>query len=119
MLLLPEPKRFSIETASPFLLLEGDNAKVMVSTTEAILGDKLTAFAPNTTGVPYGREKEVEIIKQLYDIGLLFDIVGDVGIISAVFNEFAMTGLAYCEMEKRTFTKEEKLEILKEATTVI
>ena len=87
-----------IEIASPFLLLEGENAKVLVPIPEAILGDKLTAFAPNTTGIPYGREKEVEIIKQLYDIGLLFEIVREVEIISATFNKCAMTELAYREM---------------------
>jgi hypothetical protein len=34
--------------------------------------EKLTAFAPNTTGIPYeknGHSKSMEIIKQLYDIG--------------------------------------------------
>jgi Nucleotidyl transferase AbiEii toxin, Type IV TA system len=87
-----------IEIASPFLLLEGENTTVIVPTPEAILGDKLTAFAPNTTGVLYGREKEVEIIKQLFDIGQLFDIVGKVEVISAVFNKFAITELSYREM---------------------
>ena len=41
-----------------------------------ILGDKLTAFAPNTTGIPYeksGLSRAMEIIKQLYDIGNLFE----------------------------------------------
>ncbi|MBT3421203.1 MAG: nucleotidyl transferase AbiEii/AbiGii toxin family protein [Bacteroidetes bacterium] len=47
--------------------------KVKVPTVNAILGDKLTAFAPNTTGVPYNRNKEVEIIKQLFDISVLID----------------------------------------------
>lgn len=38
-----------------------------------ILGDKLTAFAPHTTGIPFGMDKELEIIKQLYDISVLVD----------------------------------------------
>ena len=38
-----------------------------------ILGDKLTAFAPHTTGIPFGVDKELEIIKQLYDISILID----------------------------------------------
>ena len=41
-----------------------------------ILGDKLTAFAPNTSGIPYikeGRDRSLEIIKQLYDVGRLFE----------------------------------------------
>ena len=43
---------------------------------EDMLGDKLTAFAPNTTGIPYFKKQDsmsMEIIKQLYDIGNLFD----------------------------------------------
>jgi hypothetical protein len=40
---------------------------------EAIAGDKLTAFAPTTTGIHYGQDKALEIIKQLFDVGILFD----------------------------------------------
>jgi len=35
---------------------------------DSIIGDKLTAFAPNTTGIRYGAGKELEIIKQLHDL---------------------------------------------------
>ena len=48
---------------------------------EDITGDKLTAFAPNTTGIPYFKGNDsmsMEIIKQLYDIGNLFDSVTDI-----------------------------------------
>jgi hypothetical protein len=38
----------------------------------SIAGDKLTAFAPNTTGILYGSGKEKEIVKQLFDVGCLF-----------------------------------------------
>lgn len=87
-----------IEIKSPFIKSEGENVKVTVPIPEAILGDKLTAFAPNTTGVPYGRKKEVEIIKQLFDVGHLFDMVTDVNIVSEVFTKFAQTELAYREL---------------------
>ena len=84
-----------IEITSPFLLTESKPINVKVPIAEAILGDKLTAFAPNTTGVPYGREKEIEIIKQLFDIGYLFDHVENVEAIATVFDQFAKTELAY------------------------
>ncbi|GAB4519569.1 MAG: hypothetical protein Tsb004_30620 [Allomuricauda sp.] len=80
---------------SPFLKLKDNPLNVEVPTVEAILGDKLTAFAPNTTGVPYGRGKEVEIIKQLFDVGHLFDMVHDIEVVAAIFNRFAQTELAY------------------------
>src|SRR5690606_7371175 len=59
---------------------------------EDLLGDKLTAFAPNTTGIPYFKKEDsmsMEIIKQLYDIGNLFDIVTDASIIKKTFYRFA------------------------------
>lgn len=46
---------------------------VTVPTVNAIVGDKLTAFAPNSIGVPYGKNKSMEIIKQLFDLGELFE----------------------------------------------
>lgn len=88
-----------IEIKSPFIKSEVENVTVTVPIPEAILGDKLTAFAPNTTGVPYGREKEVEIIKQLFDVGNLFDIVTDMSIVSEVFTRFAQTELEYRELK--------------------
>ncbi|OYT17558.1 MAG: hypothetical protein B7C24_01835 [Bacteroidetes bacterium 4572_77] len=65
---------------------------------EDILGDKLTAFAPNTTGIPYFKSKNsmsMEIIKQLYDVGNLFDKVIDLDIIRNTFYQFAKTELSY------------------------
>lgn len=44
------------------LLTEGDDLLVVVSDVNSILGDKLTAFAPHTTGVPFGVMKELEIV---------------------------------------------------------
>lgn len=51
---------------------------VRLPTLEALLGDKLTAFAPTTTGVrlrrPDGEEGELmQVAKQLFDIGVLFE----------------------------------------------
>ena len=65
-----------------------------------MLGDKLTAFAPNTTGIPYhknSKEMGMEIIKQMYDIGCLYDKVDNAEIVSAVFSSFAETELMYRE----------------------
>lgn len=51
---------------------------VNVPTVESLLGDKLTAFAPRTVGVPLyqtdGTAGDVmQVAKQLFDIGVLFD----------------------------------------------
>ncbi|PRX57523.1 nucleotidyl transferase AbiEii/AbiGii toxin family protein [Flagellimonas meridianipacifica] len=106
-----------IEIVSSFIRSEGKNTSVTVPISEAILGDKLTAFAPNTTGVPYGLEKEVEIIKQLFDVGHLFDMVEKIEAVSAVFEEFAKTELAYRDF--KDVGSEEVLKDILETAMVI
>ncbi len=59
-----------------FIDIERD-VNVKVPTVEGLLGDKLTAFAPNTVGVPFrtrgGESQELQVAKQLFDIGELFN----------------------------------------------
>lgn len=50
---------------SPFLLMTGEPLTVSLPSKEDLQGDKLTAFAPNTTGIPYikmvrGRDGQME-----------------------------------------------------------
>ena len=69
---------------------------------EDLTGDKLTAFAPNTSGIPYYKKGDtmgMEIIKQLYDIGNLAGIVADINIIKSTFKAFARTELSYRELD--------------------
>ncbi|MDX9847667.1 MAG: nucleotidyl transferase AbiEii/AbiGii toxin family protein [Tenuifilaceae bacterium] len=78
---------------------------------EDITGDKLTAFAPTTTGIPYFKGKDsmgMEIIKQLYDIGNLFDNVTDIETIKTTFKKFANTELEYRDLN--TLTDKDVLE---------
>lgn len=87
-----------IPIQSSFVPIEGDPITVKVPCLEDMLGDKLTAFAPNTTGIPYFKKKDsmsMEIIKQLYDIGNLFDVANDLEIIKSTFFTFAETELTY------------------------
>lgn len=76
---------------------------VKVPDYNCILGDKLTAFAPNTTGVPYKKGKEIEIIKQLFDIGNLFDIANNLKLTRDTFIEFAKTELKYRNLTGKDF----------------
>jgi hypothetical protein len=67
--------------------------QVNVPSLEDILGDKFTAFAPNTTGIPYFKKEDsmsMEIIKQLYDIGNLFDVA----------QEFTLLKLRFISLQK-------------------
>jgi hypothetical protein len=85
---------------SSFVIQENEPVMVHLPDFNNILGDKLTAFAPNTTGVPYrkgNKEMGMEIIKQMYDIGCLCDKVDNPKIVSEVFAAFAEIELLYRE----------------------
>ena len=72
--------------------------KVVVPSVEDILGDKLTAFAPETTGIPYYKNDKLttlEIVKQLYDVGRLFDKMQDINTVSKSFKAIAHVELGY------------------------
>lgn len=61
------------EIYNSLLLTDGENLFVNIPTINCMLGDKLCAFAPNTTGIPYGVDKDMEIIKQMFDTSCLID----------------------------------------------
>lgn len=93
----------SIDIDSPFVQQEKAPVKVAVPDLEGILGDKLTAFAPTTTGIPYernGHSQAMEIIKQLYDIGNLFDGIRDLSILKKTFEQFSLKELSYRKLAK-------------------
>ena len=72
--------------------------EVSIPSAEDLLGDKLTAFAPNTTGIPYYKHDNsmsMEIVKQLYDIGCLFDISSDMAVIRGTFERIAQSEISY------------------------
>ena len=88
----------SLPIQSDFVPIIDQPLSVIVPSLEDILGDKLTAFAPNTTGIPYFKNADsmsMEIIKQLYDIGNLFDAVNDIETIKTAFYRFAKTEITY------------------------
>lgn len=68
-----------------WLLNSGGDSVVDIPSFEAILGDKLTAFAPMTTGILYSKNRPVEIIKQLFDIALLFDRITDLTVVRSSY----------------------------------
>lgn len=79
------------------------SAQIQMPSVEDLLGDKLTAFAPNTTGVPYIRNENsmsMEIIKQLYDIGNLFDAVEDLKVVKTTFGKIIKTEIAYRNLKE-------------------
>ena len=99
-----------LDIVSPLIEVVGTPAKVIVPSEKDILGDKLTAFAPDSTGIPYykkGEEKSLEVIKQLHDVGRLFEHVDDMHITAEVFRRIVPIELAYREL---TMTLEEVID---------
>lgn len=89
---IPYNRIMELPIANIFLATEGEYRKVRVPDANNLLADKLTAFAPRTIGVPYRKgdsECGMEIMKQLYDIGVLFDKADNMMSISAVYRTIA------------------------------
>ncbi|MHA8060385.1 nucleotidyl transferase AbiEii/AbiGii toxin family protein [Aquirufa beregesia] len=73
---------------------------VKVPTIDAITGDKLTAFAPDTIGIPYFKGKDMqpfsmEISKQLFDLSKLFEHITNVEMVAKSFMAFAEQEISY------------------------
>ena len=82
--------------------IENEDAAVLVTmpNINSITGDKLTAFSPNTIGIPYskgGHDRGMEIIKQLYDLSCLYEQVDDISIVREVFERFCAVESKYRE----------------------
>lgn len=75
--------------------LTDDALFVTTPDVNCIAGDKLTAFAPGTAGIPYGADKEREIIKQLFDIGTLYEWITDIKTFRTSFTNIATIELQY------------------------
>ena len=85
--------------------------QVKIPTIEGLIGDKLTAFAPHTIGVPFETVKNnsmtMQVIKQLYDIGELFDIASDFRNIQKSFDATFLKENGY---RNSAFTREQVLQ---------
>ena len=93
---------------SRFLKVEGEPVMVNVPGKADMLGDKLTAFAPNTTGIPYfkgDKDCSMEIIKQLFDIASLFDVTNDLTVVAETFQKFATVELQYRNLDPENITQ--------------
>lgn len=77
------------------LLTEGEPLNVHIPDVDSILGDKLTAFAPHTIGIPLGVDKDMEIMKQFYDVATLFDAVEDFEAVRKTYYAVALREIAY------------------------
>lgn len=97
------PAYVELPIRAPWIETDAET-KVVVPTIDAITGDKLTAFAPETIGIPYykrGQRFSLEICKQLFDLSRLFEQIEDVEVVAKSFKAIAEREIAY---RKRDFT---------------
>ena len=81
----------------PFINTDDNETIIRVPSVADMLGDKLTAFAPNTCGVPYYKgthNSTINVAKQIHDVGRLFDAVEDIDTTAKTFKSIAVVELA-------------------------
>lgn len=94
---------------TPFFETE-EEINVNIPSINSLLSDKLTAFAPNTIGIPYDENsvsRRTGIIKQLYDISILFDKVND---FLEIKENYKKIHTQECNIREKEFTLEEALQ---------
>lgn len=79
---------------------------------ESILGDKLTVLAPNTTGIHYNSDKELELMKQLYDVDKLFNEAEYIDIVKKSFINISNREIKYRKLKE--ITNEDVLEDIRD-----
>lgn len=95
----PYPQIHELPIKHNWISTSEENIIIAMPTFDAILGDKLTAFAPKTTGILYSKERPVEIIKQLYDIAFLFDNISDLTVVKNSYNKVVQEEIGFRKLE--------------------
>lgn len=89
----------SKEIQNDLLLTEPEYLTVSMPSANCILADKLTAFAPHTTGIPLNIGKDMEVMKQFYDVSSLLDVFTDFQQIGPTYRKIAQAEIAYRGIE--------------------
>jgi len=96
---IPHTEIIQVPVENEWLSTEDPIDKATVPSVDAMLGDKLTAFAPNTIGVPYNSDKDVEIIKQLYDVNFVLDHTENLQIVKTTYDAVSAKQFEYQNKE--------------------
>ena len=95
----------SLAIKSPLLKQEGEPMMVQCPGLKDMLGDKLTAFAPHTTGIPFFKGEDeffMEIMKQLYDVSYIIDRVDDLTEVRNTYSQLVPIELGYRKLNRLT-----------------
>lgn len=77
------------------LITEPEYLKVKLPSSSCVLGDKLTALAPHTTGILLDQNKNMEIMKQFYDVSNLLDELDDFENVRNTYLEVVASEIGY------------------------
>lgn len=95
----------SLAIKSPLLKQEGEPMMVQCPGLKDMLGDKLTAFAPHTTGIPFFKGEDeffMEIMKQLYDVSSIIDRVDNLTEVRNTYSQLVPIELGYRKLNRLT-----------------
>lgn len=85
--------------------LDGEPIMVQSPSLKDMLGDKLTAFAPHTTGIPFFKGEDeffMEIMKQLYDVSSILDRIDDLSEVRSTYSQIVPIELGYRKLDRLT-----------------
>ena len=91
----PYIKLDSCYIRNDMLLSSGEDYAIKIPNKNCVLGDKLTAFAPHTTGIPFKVNKELEIIKQMFDCWTLLNEMDDFETVYKTYMNISKLEIAY------------------------
>jgi hypothetical protein len=80
--------------------------RAQVPSANELLGDKLTAFAPNTIGILQHPDRAGDVVKQLFDVGVLFDAATDIAKSAQVYTALHAN---QCRYRNAAYTIEDTL----------
>ncbi|MDD7402794.1 MAG: nucleotidyl transferase AbiEii/AbiGii toxin family protein [Butyribacter sp.] len=83
------------EIQNDLLLTEEEYLVVRIPGADCILADKLTAFAPHTTGIELNKGKDMEVMKQFYDVCSLIEIFKECAIVKRTYEPIALAEISY------------------------
>lgn len=83
------------EIRNDLLLTKEEYLTVKIPSADCILADKLTAFAPHTTGIELNKGKDMEVMKQLYDVCSLIEAFKECDVVKRTYEPIALAEIAY------------------------
>jgi hypothetical protein len=104
------PALIQASIVNEWIQTSGAAITVPIPSADSITGDKLTAYAPNTIGIrfrvehPDGgvTEKQMEVMKQLFDLGILFDRITNLAHFKQSFEKTSQKEIAYRAIKEIT-----------------